>query len=97
MAGTVDREPPLVGVAGVAEPAQLEDRPVGEDPVDVDEPSSEAGVDPGEVRPAFPSPGRQTRKNTSVTPRFFRSVSTASQYLADSPPPCPGQIPRMSL
>ena len=38
MAGTVDREPPLVGVAGVAEPAQLEDLAVGEDPVDVDVP-----------------------------------------------------------
>ena len=45
-------------------------------------------------KPFSPS---HTRKNTSLTPRFFRSVSTFNQYLADSPPPAPGQIPRMSL
>lgn len=39
----------------------------------------------------------QTMKNTSVTPRFLISVSTLCQYFADSPPPLPGQIPRMSL
>jgi hypothetical protein len=29
----------------------------------------------------------QTTKNTSPTPRFFRSVSTLIQNFADSPPP----------
>lgn len=35
----------------------------------------------------------QTRKNTSVTPRFFRSVSTANQNFAPSPP-VPAHSPR---
>jgi hypothetical protein len=37
----------------------------------------------------FGSPFRpsQTTKNTSATPRFFRSVRTAIQNFADFPPP----------
>ena len=35
----------------------------------------------------------QTMKNTSATPRFFRSVSTFIQNFADSPPPLPGPQP----
>src|SRR5450759_4949915 len=38
-----------------------------------------------------------TTKNTSLTPRFFSSVSTAIQNFADSPSPSPAHIPRMSL
>lgn len=45
-------------------------------------------------RPLSPS---QTTKKTSLTPRFFSSVSTASQNLADSPSPSPAHMPRMSL
>lgn len=45
-------------------------------------------------RPFNPS---QTAKNTSMTPRFFNSVKQANQNFADSPPPLPGQIPKMSL
>jgi hypothetical protein len=35
----------------------------------------------------------QTRKNTSVTSRFFRSVSKAGPNFADSPTPVPGPDP----
>ena len=38
----------------------------------------------------------QTKKKTSATPRFFNSVSTASQYLADSPSPSPAHMPSTS-
>src|SRR3954447_26925306 len=41
-------------------------------------------------RPLRPS---QTMKNTSLTPRLRRSVSTLIQNFADSPPPCPGPRP----
>jgi hypothetical protein len=44
-------------------------------------------------RPLRPS---QTRKNTSATPRFFRSVSTDSQNFAPSPP-VPAHRPRTSF
>src|SRR3954451_1471516 len=44
-------------------------------------------------RPLSPS---QTTKNTSCTPRFFRSLSTFIQYFADSPPPAPAHSPRTS-
>ena len=44
-------------------------------------------------RPFNPS---QTRKNTSLTPRFFRSVSTAIQNFAPSPP-VPAHKPRTSF
>ncbi len=37
-------------------------------------------------RPFSPS---QTTKNTSLTPRVFRSVRTANQNFADSPSPSP--------
>jgi hypothetical protein len=39
----------------------------------------------------------QTTTNTSCTPRFFSSVSTAIQNLALSPSPSPAHIPKMSL
>jgi len=45
-------------------------------------------------RPFSPS---QTTKNTSTTPRLRRSVSTAIQNFADSPPPSPAHIPKTSL
>src|SRR4051794_9121265 len=38
----------------------------------------------------------QTTKNTSRTPRFFRSVNTFIQNFADSPPPVPAHSPRTS-
>ena len=38
-----------------------------------------------------------TTKNTSLTPRDFRSLRTAYQNFADSPSPSPAHIPRMSL
>jgi hypothetical protein len=38
----------------------------------------------------------QTRKNTSFTPRFFSSVSTASQNFADPPAPLPAHNPSTS-
>ena len=44
-------------------------------------------------RPFSPS---QTRKNESLTPRFFRSVSTANQNFAPSPP-VPAHRPRTSF
>ena len=44
-------------------------------------------------RPLSPS---QTTKNTSPTPRFFKSVSTLIQNLAPSPPD-PDHSPRMSF
>jgi hypothetical protein len=43
-------------------------------------------------RPFNPS---HTTMHTSSTPRFFISVSTASQYLAPSPAP-PAHKPKMS-
>ena len=45
-------------------------------------------------RPFKPS---QTRKNTSATPRLRSSVNTTIQNLADSPPPSPNHMPKMSL
>ena len=45
-------------------------------------------------RPFSPS---QTTKNTSRTPRDFRSLRTAYQNFADSPSPSPAHMPRMSL
>lgn len=45
-------------------------------------------------RPLSPS---QTTKKTSLTPRDFKSVSTAYQNFALSPSPSPAHIPRMSL
>jgi hypothetical protein len=45
-------------------------------------------------RPFKPS---QTRKNTSATPRLRSSVNTAIQNFADSPPPSPNHMPKMSL
>ena len=46
-------------------------------------------------KPFSPS---QTMKNTSATPRLRSSVSTLSQYLADSPSPLPpAHNPRMYL
>ena len=38
-----------------------------------------------------------TTKNTSLTPRDFRSLRTAYQNFADSPSPSPAHMPRMSL
>src|SRR5512135_2604909 len=46
--------------------------------------------------PGSPFSPSQTRKNTSATPRFFRSVSTLSQNLAPSPP-VPAHRPSTSL
>ena len=37
-----------------------------------------------------------TTKQTSLVPRFWKSVSTLSQYFAPSPPCSPAQSPRIS-
>ena len=59
VAGAVDRELPLAGGAGIAQPAQLDRGVVGQCRVDVTEVPAVADVQAGDLGPAFAGPGAQ--------------------------------------